>query len=388
MNTIEQVAGAPAAQKLLDEMPAQMPALIDLAIAIQQIPSPTFAEERRAAFVTERFEEMGLSHVEQDDQRNVFGCLPGVSQQRPIVISAHTDTVFAAETDLTIRRENGRVYGAGISDNSLGVAGLIYLGKLLQHAGIQPANDIWLAANSCEEGLGDLKGMRQVVARFGETAKYIVVEGGLYGQILCAAIGATRLELTVNAPGGHSWGDFGAESAIHVLGRIIADISRLDVTADPKTTFNVGVITGGVSVNSIAASATALIDLRSEDVDSLRKLEEQTLSIVNKHSEASTVDAQVQAVGNRPPGQIPRSAPLPQMAQQALGWVGCRQIKYESGSTDANIPLSLGLPAVCIGLTKSANAHRLNEYMETEFLPYGMRQLLLLALASSGGVLS
>ena len=383
MRRIAQIAGNPPIRALLEQLPAQMPALIELAIAVQQIPAPTFSEAKRADFIETKFNEIGLQQISQDSLNNVYGCLGGASSESCLVISAHSDTVFSSEVDLTVRQEENRLYGAGLADNSLGVAGLIWLAQNLVTAGIYPQQDIWFVANSAEEGLGDLKGMQAIVGRFGENASYLVIEGGVYGQIYHRAIGSKRYKVAITTPGGHSWGDFGMPSAIHALGRIIADISYIKPSKSPKVTFNVGVIRGGTTVNSIAANAEFLLDLRANDGEKLLEIEAQVKKIVAKHAQMLGVTAQMSLVGDRPAGQIARDMPLVKLATDVLKWVGCRHIRYPAGSTDANIPLSLGMPAICIGLATSANAHRQDEYFETNSLPQGMSQLLLLTLLAS-----
>lgn len=372
-------------QAALAALSNQQEAVIAQAIAIQQIPAPTFAEAARAAYVQQQFAAVGLRDLFQDGLHNVFGRFPGsMSGFPPLVISAHLDTVFAAETDLTVTRRDGLVYGPGIADNSVGVAGLLILADTLRQFGLQPPADIWFVANVGEEGLGDLRGMRAVADHFGDAARYVVLEGGLYGQIFHEAIGVNRFCIEVNTPGGHSWGAFGSPNAIHVLAELIAGITQLQLPTRPKTTYNVGVIEGGMSVNAIAPSASLLLDLRSEEASALATLTAQVRELAARLGQQPQVEVLVQQVGSRPGGGIPRQASLVQWATAALQAVGCRQISYDAGSTDANIPLSRGWQAVCIGLARSGNAHRLDEYLDPHFLPQGLSQLLLLALAATG----
>ncbi len=372
-------------QAALASLAAQPEHTVAQAIAIQQIPAPTFAEASRASYVQQQFAALELQDLFQDELHNVFGRLPGRSPDHPpLVISAHLDTVFNADTDLTVTRRDGLVYGPGIADNSLGVAGLLILADTLRHFGLRPQGDIWFVANVGEEGLGDLRGMRAVADHFGSAARYLVVEGGLYGQIFHEAIGVNRFRIEINTPGGHSWGAFGNPSAIHLLGQLIAGIAQLPVPTHPKTTYNVGVIEGGMSVNAIASFASLLLDLRSEAAPALAALVAQVRELAARPAQQPQVTVSVQQVGNRPAGGIPRQSPLVQWATAALQAVGCSQISYDAGSTDANIPLSRGWPAVCIGLARSGNAHRLDEYLDPHFLPQGLSQLLLLALAAAG----
>jgi tripeptide aminopeptidase len=368
---------------------ANVDSIVDLTVAIQQIPSPTFEEAERAAYVESLYAAAGLDNVHMDDIHNVFGRHPGSNSQKPVVISAHLDTVFPAGTDLAVRydghkREASRIYGPGLADNSLGVAGLIILAQTLQNGGIQTESDVWLVANVAEEGLGNLKGMRAVVDKFGTDATYLVLEGGSFGLVFHEAIGVNRFLIDARTPGGHSWGDFGKPNAIHILSSLISEISNLDVPAEPKTTFNVGVIEGGTTVNAIASSAQCQLDLRSADNDLLARLTEQIGELVGKANGQPAVQVEMTQIGQRPSGSISRESTIVELAAAALEQVGCSPVKYMAGSTDASIPISRGIPSVCIGLAKSGNTHRLDEFVDITHLSQGLSQLLLLALATAG----
>lgn len=391
MNLIERIAQKAQVQAALKDLAAQTEQIVTTAVAIQQIPAPTFAEAERAAFIESQFQAIGLVDVTQDALGNVYGRYPAQKPtQPPVIISAHSDTVFPIETDLTIRRSGQTVHGPGLGDNSTGVAGLLHLAQTYIAHDLPTAADIWFVANVGEEGLGDLRGMRAVVERYGQDAVYIVVEGGLYGQISHQAIGVRRFRIEVTVEGGHSWGNFGQKSAIHELAYLITAIDRLTVSQSPKTTYNVGRIEGGTSINTIAASASLLLDLRSENPAALHELVTAVSQIVdnaqNRLSGSGDCAVTMTQIGSRPAGSIPRSQPLVQWAEDALRFVGCRPITYIAGSTDANIPLSQGLTAVCVGLTQSGNAHRLDEFIDTTYLAAGMQQMLLLSLAAAGEV--
>lgn len=364
--------------------------IVALAVKIQQIPAPTFAEAERAAFVQARFDALGLADVWRDEIDNVYGRIPGQNpnQTHPVIVSAHTDTVFPAGTDLTLKQNGRLLYGPGIGDNSAGVAGLITLAEVLTHLKPRPQADIWLVANVGEEGLGNLRGMKLVCERFGRDARYIVIEGGLFGQISHRAIGVRRFQIRAETAGGHSWGSFGKPSAIHQLGHLIAAIDRLSVPQQPKTTYNVGVIEGGRSVNTIAPSASMLLDLRSEDPDALARLVAQVTTLVEQHSipgrnGRAALTFTMEVTGDRPAGHISRSTPLVGWAEAALRQSGWQKPMFVTSSTDANIPLSLGAEAICLGLTESGNAHRLDEYLNPDWLPQGLSQLLLVTLAAA-----
>lgn len=379
----------PAVRAALAGYQQQVDDVLSQIIAIQQVGAPTFAEEHRSAYMEARFRAAGVADVTRDALHNVFARLPGRDPaRRPLVVSAHLDTVFPATTALSTRREGALVYGPGIGDNSTGLAGLLVLAQTLSERALPHEADIYLVANVGEEGLGDLCGMRAVVERFGGRAVYVVVEGGLFGQLTHQAVGARRYRIEVTAPGGHSWGGFGASSAIHVLGHLIAAIDELDVPAAPKTTYNVGLIEGGTSINTIAHAARLWLDLRSEGAAELEQLVAQVMGLLDEMSgEHAVAEDGVRLaaaqVGNRPAGAIDRDTPIVALAEAALRAVGCAEARYIVSSTDANIPLSRGYEAVCLGLTQSGNSHRPDEYIDLTHLAAGLGQLLLVVLAGA-----
>jgi di/tripeptidase len=226
--------------------------------------------------------------------------------------------------------------------------------------------------------------MRAVVERFGTEATYIVVEGGSFGHIFHQAIGVRRFRITVKTPGGHSWGDYGSPSAIHFVSRIIERIDNLRLPENPKTTINVGIIEGGTTINTIAAQASCLVDMRSMDPAMLRRLVGRVEQITLDCTRVSDVSTKMTQIGNRPAGALPEDAPIVSWASDALRHVGCHDIHLMAGSTDANIPISMGVPAVCIGLANSGNAHRLDEFLDPTCLSQGLGQLLLLTMAAAG----
>ncbi|MBI4771325.1 MAG: M20/M25/M40 family metallo-hydrolase [Chloroflexi bacterium] len=357
--------------------------VLKLAQAIQQIPAPTFAEAERAEFVRQAFNRAGLLDVGCDQLHNVYARLPGASPGvKPLLVTAHTDTVFPAGTDLALRHQPGRIFGPGLGDNALGVAGLLGLVWALHQRGAEPPGDIWLSANVGEEGLGDLAGMRAVVRRFGERVRAtLVLEGMALGHVYRQAIGVRRYQIGVRTEGGHSWLRFGKPSAIHVLMRLGAQIAALEVPYQPRTTFNIGVIAGGTSVNTIAGEASFQLDLRSEEPAELGRLAARVEALANALA-GPEVEISLRVIGDRPAGELPADHPLVRLALRSLNAVGFPLPALEAGSTDANLPLSLGQPCVCIGLSRGGNAHTSEEYIETEPLADGLRALTLTALGT------
>jgi tripeptide aminopeptidase len=349
--------------------------LIDLAIEIQQIPAPTFDETARGKFVLDRFAREGLVDVQSDEAGNVLARLPGSGSAAPLVVSAHLDTVFPLETDLTARRKNGRVYGPGIGDNSMGVAGLFGLLWRLREQRLSLPGDLWLVANTCEEGLGDLRGMKAVVERFGAQPRlYLVIEGMALTHVYHRAVGVRRYKITAHCQGGHSWVDYGRPSAVHELAALLTRITALSPQANPRTTLNVGRVGGGTSINTIAAQAWLELDLRSEGASALAELTRQVEQLV-KSADRPEVKFDLEVIGERPAGELAANHPFIKLAEACLAEQGL-QTNLTTGSTDANIPLSKGYPALVLGLTNGAGTHTLEEYMETGPLDKGLRQLV------------
>jgi len=360
--------------------PGLIQRLLDLAVTVQQIPAPTFAEGQRAVFMREQFSNEGLCDIAIDEAGNVYGRLPGTGFAPPLVVSAHLDTVFSSSTSLAVTRTVERIYGPGIGDNSLGVAGLVGLVWALRSKPELRSNfglpgDVWMVANTGEEGLGDLGGMRAVVERFGERVlAYLILEGMALGHIYHRALAVRRYRITLRTPGGHSWVDYGKPSAVHELGGLIARLAALPVHTHPRTSLNVGVIEGGTTVNTIAAEAHLELDLRSEGARALNDLVSQVETLVHAANRPD-VQAVVESIGQRPAGKISAAHPLVRLAERCLAEQGLRP-NLTIGSTDANIPLSRGLPALCLGLSTGGGAHTLNEYVNIPPLNQGMEQIL------------
>lgn len=360
--------------------------IVETAINIQQIAAPTFAEKPRAEYVQSLFHQLGLQNVEMDDVYNVYGWIYGENENAPtLLISAHTDTVFPAATNLKIRREGDLVHGAGLGDNSLGVAGLLGLAEVFKNTTIPHEAHLCFVANSREEGLGDLGGMREVIKKLKHQIKAaIVIEGMALGRIYHAGIGVRRFKLTAHCPGGHSWLHFGSTSAIHSLMEFGSEMLKIQVPISPRTTYNIGLISGGTSVNTIASEASCYIDLRSEDVHALKNLENEVMATAQRLTR-DDVRFDFQLVGDRPAGSIASDHPLVRLALDAHEAIQMKT-ELDGGSTDANIPLSEGIPAVCVGISYGGNAHRLDEYIETNPIEFGMWQLILLTTAASNAI--
>jgi len=352
-----------------------MSRLLDLAIDLQQIPAPTFQEAARAEFVRKRFTDEGLADVDMDSTGNVYARLRGSGSGKALVVSAHLDTVFPSCVDLRVEREPGRILGPGIGDNSLGVAALFGLVWGLRQRSQTLPGDLWLVANVCEEGLGNLRGMKALVERFGSGAlAYIVLEGMALGHIYQRGLGVRRYRITVRTSGGHSWIDYGQPSSIHELTALSTRIAALELPLAPRTTLNIGVISGGSSINTIAAEAMLELDLRSEGAEALEALTGQVELLVQATRKPG-VKVETEIIGQRPSGELPEEHPLVRLAKDCLRAVGIEP-HLNNGSTDANLPLSLGLPAVTIGLTTGGRGHTVDEFITLAPLEKGLEQVI------------
>lgn len=364
-------------------LPRLSNAVLQQALTIQQIPAPTFHEAARATYVAEQFSKLHLIEIHVDDRHNVYGLLPGKKPDVPgIMVMAHTDTVFSAETDLTTRTDNGTIYGPGLGDNSIGVAALFGLAEALRDWHITPECNLWFVATSREEGLGDLGGIKQAFTRMNPHIGLVInIEGLAFGHVYHAGIAVRRLHITAHTEGGHSWLHFGRPSAAHAIVQLGSMILTINTPSTPRTTYNIGMLEGGQGINVIASEAGLWLDLRSEDQDTLLSIENQVRAHIAR-IQTDDLTFKIDVVGDRPAGAISPDHPLIVGARHALSVVGI-QGTLETGSTDANIPLSQNCPAVTIGITRGGNAHRLDEFVEIAPIRAGMRQFITLALAAA-----
>jgi tripeptide aminopeptidase len=356
-------------------------AIARLAQRICEVPAPTGQELKRARLIAMLWHKRGYN-AEIDAVGNVYVRRSGSQKKAPqLLLMAHTDTVFPASTPIVVKRQGDRLSGPGIGDNSVSVAVMLHLFDLLDELEMKTPTDIIAVANVGEEGLGNLLGARTAVERYrARLGAVIVIDGGI-GHVTYGAVGSQRWRITVSGPGGHSYGSFGAPSAIHGLSKIIAAIADLQVPQSPKTTFNVGMIEGGTSVNTIAAEASALLDMRSTDAEVLKQLAKQARTIIAQHTGVG-LQTEIEIVGERPAGERSLTDPLVLLAGDALRWVGIEP-RYGVSSTDANIPISLNIPAVCVGVTQGENAHTLQEFLLVSLLGRGLAQVARLCLEAS-----
>ena len=364
-----------------------------------RLAAPPFGEAARGAWLADRFRDLGLAEIQVDEVGNVFGMRPAYGR-RFVALSAHIDTVFPAGTPLNIRQQGSRLYGPGVSDNGAGIAAMLAVASVLGSARIAHGLPFLFIGNVGEEGEGDLRGMRHVFAtpRWRDAIAYsVIVDGAGADTVVAEALGSRRFEVIVRGPGGHSWSDFGAPNPIIALARAIELFSQTPVPVSPKTTFNVGVIRGGTSVNSIPESASMRVDLRSTSMSEIDRLEralrlslDQVLAAENQTAaqqgarRVPVVQSEIVEIGNRPAGELAGDARLLKVIRAVDLQLG-NTAQVQRASTDANIPLSLGREAIAIGGGGSGGgAHTLQEWFDCNGRDLGLRRILLTMLALSG----
>ncbi|MGE5561637.1 MAG: M20/M25/M40 family metallo-hydrolase [Chloroflexota bacterium] len=354
---------------------------IGLITRITEVPAPSHQEAERGKLVASIMKDFGFPQVQTDAVGNVLGFFPGTDPSRVIVSMAHIDTVFPAGTPLKVTRQGNTLAAPGVGDNAASVAAMLLIGRLFARQLPLP-HPVLLIANVGEEGLGDLKGSRHFCAHVDDydfdgfrldprTLVFLNIDGGL-DHVVNAGIGSRRLRVTFTGEGGHSWGAFGHTSAIHGMGAAIARIAKIQVPKHPKTTFNVGVVSGGTSVNTIAASAEMLIDMRSVDGEALKAVERDVRQAMDAGAAETGTTYTAEVVGDRPTGFIPEDHWLVRTIV-AVGREHGFEMGLAASSTDSNIPLAKGWPAVTIGLKKSENTHLVTEYLYIDSLVPGLK---------------
>jgi acetylornithine deacetylase/succinyl-diaminopimelate desuccinylase-like protein len=343
--------------------------VVERTIALAQIPAATGFEERRADVVAGWWEADGWSSIRTDDAGNVLtrirdGAGPG------ILLCAHLDTVFPHEPPPVVRNERGRLVGPSVGDNSIAVAALSALGSLLAHRGAVP---VWIVATTGEEGLGNLRGIRHVLNQPPEPIGVVIaVEGNYLGRVATTAVGSFRWRVKITGPGGHAWEKADSPSSLHELGRLIVALDALRDAAT-STSVNVGRAGGGEAINARARSAWIELDVRAEDPEELRHLEERASKEVGALGERG-VEVTVEELGRRPAGRLDPSHPLVQAAVEALARAGM-EAELVAASTDANAAFALGIPAITVGVTQGAGEHTAEEWIELAPVATGLQAL-------------
>jgi tripeptide aminopeptidase len=398
---VARLAALPEIRSAYNWLRAQEPQFVHWQMELARIAAPPFGEAARSTWLAEKFREIGLDDVRTDEVGNVFGSHPGHGRML-VSLSAHIDTVFPAGTPLNIRQQGSRVYGPGVSDNGAGVTAMLALAALFRAVRIRHALPLLFIGNVGEEGEGDLRGMRHIFStpRWKDSISHsLVLDGAGADTIVAEALGSRRFEVIVRGPGGHSWSDFGAPNPILVLTRAINSFTQTPVPSSPKTTFNIGVIRGGTSVNSIPESASMRVDIRSTSMAEMERLErslrlaldlaveEETMATEKRTStqrRAIGLSCEVLVIGDRPAGELGGNARILQVIRAVdvnLGIVA----QVQRASTDANIPLSLGREAIAIGGGGAGGgAHTLQEWFDCSGRELGLKRILLTLLALAG----
>jgi acetylornithine deacetylase/succinyl-diaminopimelate desuccinylase-like protein len=361
-------------------------------MALVVIAAPPFKEANRAQEYRKRLAEAGLKDAGIDSEGNVIAVRAGAGGGPKLVVSAHLDTVFPADTDLTIREKDGVLFVPGIGDDTRGLAEILSMVRALEAAKIRTVGDIWFVGTVGEEGLGDLRGVKALFRDHKDLDGFISIDGAKTERIVSLAVGSHRYRVTFKGPGGHSFAQFGRPSAIHAMGRAIAKIADVQVPKEPKTTFTIGTVGGGTSVNAIAGDAVMEVDMRSVDNPPLLQEEATILKAIKDAvaeenarwgSDAITVD--VKLVGDRPAGVQSQDSPVVQAALLGVTAVGLNPMLEEAASTDANIPISIGIPAVTVGRGGvTDNQHSASESFDPKNAYLGVQKNLLTALALVG----
>ncbi len=361
---------------------------------LTEIPAPPFQEAQRAAAVKLLLASSGLE-VQIDKTGNVIGELRGTNEKEMVVLSAHLDTVFPPSTEIKVRHDRDRLLAPGISDNGTGLAALIAIARACQESHIKPRRTILFVADVGEEGEGNLRGMRALIEAYKPKLKAVIVlDGSGTDHVTTKALASRRLEATITGPGGHSWSDFGMPNPINALVRASVRFINTKVPAAPRTTFNIGQIEGGTSINSIPYEAKLKVDIRSESEDELTKLESALRECIaagvrdemesSRERSKGKLEWKVELLGSRPGGELPANSPLLAALRSADEFVG-NQSRVERSSTDANVPLAHGIDAISIGAGGTGGgAHSLQEWYEPAGREMGLKRALLVLLGVSG----
>jgi acetylornithine deacetylase/succinyl-diaminopimelate desuccinylase-like protein len=371
-------------------------AITDEHIRICSVPASPFGEQQRAEYLHDKFSALGLTEVEIDDEGNCLGLLEGRTRSPLLVVSAHLDTVFSPDTDFTVIRSGERLLAPGIADDGCGLAALLALAQAMRDEQIRPEGSILFVGTVGEEGEGNLRGVRYLLTRGRWTSKvdaFLSFDGPGVDRITNRALGSRRYRVEISGPGGHSWGDFGLPNPVHAIGRAVARLAAYPLPREPRTTFNVGRIEGGASVNAIAEKAAMDVDLRSGAGAELRRLDSFFRRAVkqavdeenaNRRPGDPLLDLKLDLIGERPTGETPADSPLVELAVEATKMMGIEP-RLDQSSTDSNLPISLGIPAITLGAGGTSGcSHTLAEWYDPRGRELGLKRALLVILGVVG----
>jgi tripeptide aminopeptidase len=362
--------------RLREAAAVRIPEQVEEIIRLAEIPAPPFREERRARYLLARLAEIGLDRPRLDAEGNALAELAGPREGPRILVAAHVDTVFPEGTDVTVARDNGLLRGPGIGDNAANLGALLSAARILVEGGGIERGEILFAGTVGEEGLGNLRGMRRLVEDLGDTLDHVVCLDGHLGKVIVRGVGSARFRIVCRGPGGHSFGEFGRPSAVHGIARLVSRIIEIDVPGDPKTTFNVGSLRGGEGITSIASVAEMLLDLRSEDPEELHRLLVEVRGLVEEEGRRDGLTFEVEELGVRPAGATDPDSALVRTVVAALEEMEVEPV-LEASSTDANVPMSVGIPAVTFGTYRGRGAHTLEEEVAVAGMETGLAAAVL-----------
>lgn len=371
-------------------------AILQSQIAISRIAAPTGDEAERGRFVASRFAALGLEHLRTDAAGNVIGRRPGENGdgEPPVVVCSHLDTVFPRETELLVRRDGSRIVGPGIGDNCRGLAVMLAIAEVIDGVRLRTRRPIEFVATTCEEGHGDLRGAKHYFAGGTPGASAVVaLDGAGDERIVHRALGSQRWRIAFEGPGGHSWAAWGVANAVHSAAGAAARLTAIPLPREPRTTLTVSRIGGGLSINAIPAAAWLEVDMRSTDAGALARLQRELRACVHAAAEeengrratgTAPIAVTLERIGDRPSGETPESHPLVLAAMAATRLIG-RDPELSIASTDANVPISQGIPAVAIGAGgRGGDTHTPNEWYENTDGTLGVARALTLLVAAAG----
>ena len=386
----------PEVRRALSFFEKNAEAITDEQIRICSIPASPFGERERAEHLAQKFSSLEMTEVEIDEEGNCLGLIEGTSRSPLLVVSAHLDTVFAPDTDFTVVRSGKRLLAPGIADDGCGLVALLALARAIQTEKIRIEGSILFVGTVGEEGEGNLRGVRCLLTRGRWASKvdaFLSFDGPGVDRITNRALGSRRYRVEISGPGGHSWGDFGLPNPVHALGRAVSKLAGYPLPREPRTTFNVGRIEGGASINAIPEKATMDVDLRSGVDAELRRLDSFFRRAVKQAADEENairrpgdplLELKIDLIGERPSGETPSDSPLVELAVAATKFVGIES-RLDQSSTDSNFPISLGIPAITLGAGgTSGSSHTLAEWYDPTDRDLGLKRALLVILGVVG----
>ena len=394
--TVHQLMSSPAVGRALRFFENNADAITEEQIRICSIPASPFGEQERAEYLSQKFQELGLDEVEIDEEGNCLGLIRGASRSPLVVASAHLDTVFSKDADFSVIRREGRLFAPGIADDGCGLAALIALAQVIQTEQIPLEGSLLFVGTVGEEGEGNLRGVRHLFTKGRWASKidaFLSFDGPGVDRITHRALGSRRYRVEFNGAGGHSWGDFGVPNPVHAMGRAISRLAGYPAPKEPRTSFNVGRIEGGTSVNAIPRSATMEVDLRSAAEGELQRLDaffrramRDAVDEENARRRAGDplLKLRLNLTGERPTGETPVDSPLVEIALEATKILGFEP-RLDQSSTDSNLPISMGIPAITLGAGGTSGAsHTLDEWYDPRDRDKGLKRALLVVLGMIG----